>query len=80
MTGANKGIGFEICRQLASKEIMVILTSRDERRGVEAQEKLKGFGLSDYVVFHQLDVLDHTSIASLVEFVDSKFGKLDILV
>ncbi|KZV26728.1 short-chain dehydrogenase/reductase 2b-like [Dorcoceras hygrometricum] len=41
VTGANKGIGLEVCRQLASKGITVVLTARDERRGLEAVEKLK---------------------------------------
>lgn len=77
VTGGNKGIGFHICKQLASKGIMVILASRDEKRGTEAQEKLKEF---DNVVFHQLDVVDPASVAALVEFIKTKFGRLDILV
>ncbi|KAK4418669.1 (-)-isopiperitenone reductase [Sesamum alatum] len=80
VTGANKGIGFEICRQLASEGIMVISTARNEKRGIEAQERLKEFGLSDNVLFHQLDVVDPASIASLVEFIKTKYGRLDILV
>ncbi|KAK2650371.1 hypothetical protein Ddye_017860 [Dipteronia dyeriana] len=79
-TGANKGIGFEICKQLASKGVLVVLTSRDEKRGLEAVEKLKESGLSDYVIFHQLDVTDPASIASLADFIKTQFGKLDILV
>ncbi|KAF7138093.1 hypothetical protein RHSIM_Rhsim07G0018600 [Rhododendron simsii] len=80
VTGANKGLGFEICRQLASNGITVVLTARDEKRGIEALEKLKGSGLTDLVVFHQLDVANPSSIASLAEFVNTQFGKLDILV
>ncbi|CAI9781573.1 unnamed protein product [Fraxinus pennsylvanica] len=80
VTGANKGIGFELCRQLACKGVMVVLTARDEKRGNEALEKLKGFGLSENVVFHQLDVMDQTSIASLAHFIKNTYGKLDILV
>ncbi|KAL7158660.1 hypothetical protein ABFS83_02G159100 [Erythranthe nasuta] len=82
VTGANKGIGLEICRQLASVGITVILTARDEQRGLAAVEKLKGSsGISDDdVVFHQLDVTDFASVASLAQFIDSRFGKLDILV
>ncbi|XVF80012.1 hypothetical protein PTKIN_Ptkin15bG0036300 [Pterospermum kingtungense] len=80
VTGANKGIGLEICKQLASKGVMVVLTARDEKRGLEAVEKLKESGLSDNVVFHQLDVADPATIASLVEFIKTQFGKLDILV
>ncbi|KAJ9188362.1 hypothetical protein P3X46_003726 [Hevea brasiliensis] len=80
VTGANKGLGWGIVKQLASNGIMVVLTARDEKRGLEAVEKLKGFGLSDHVVFHQLDVTDTASIASLAEFIKTQFGKLDILV
>ncbi|GLU00625.1 hypothetical protein SLE2022_179770 [Rubroshorea leprosula] len=80
VTGANKGIGFEICKQLASKGVMVVLTARDEKRGLEAVEKLKESGLSENIVFHQLDVTDPTSIASLAHFIKIQFGKLDILV
>ncbi|CAK9158308.1 unnamed protein product [Ilex paraguariensis] len=79
VTGANKGIGLEICRQLASNGITVILTARDKERGVEAVEKLKTFGLSD-VFFHQLDVMDLASVASLADFIKTQFGKLDILI
>ncbi|RZC72980.1 hypothetical protein C5167_048460 [Papaver somniferum] len=80
VTGGNKGIGFEICRQLASNGISVVLTARDVTKGLEAVEKLKtSFGLSN-VVFHQLDMLNPTTISSLVEYVRRHFGKLDILV
>lgn len=79
MTGANKGIGLEICRQLASNGITVLLTARDERRGIEAVEKLKKSGASD-ILFHQLDVADPSSVALLAKFIESQFGKLDVLV
>ncbi|XP_050204179.1 (+)-neomenthol dehydrogenase-like [Mercurialis annua] len=80
VTGGNKGIGFGICKQLASNEIIVILTARDEKRGLEAVQKLKDSGLSDYVVFHQLDVADPDSISVFADFVKMRFRKLDILV
>ncbi|KAJ4953782.1 hypothetical protein NE237_030614 [Protea cynaroides] len=79
VTGGNKGIGFGICRQLASDGVTVVLTARDEKRGAEAVEGLKGSGFSN-VVFHQLDVTDSASIASLATFIKTHFGKLDILV
>ncbi|KAD5316796.1 hypothetical protein E3N88_16742 [Mikania micrantha] len=78
VTGGNKGVGFEICRQLADK-VTVVLTARDEKRGADAVARLHSSGLPD-VVFHQLDVTDPASIASLANFIDSRFGKLDILV
>lgn len=80
VTGANKGIGFETVRQLATAGVTVILTARDEKRGIDAVKSLlHGSGLSN-IVFHQLDVQDPKSIDSLVKFIQSKFGKLDILV
>lgn len=80
VTGANKGIGFETVRQLASNGIVVVLTGRDEKRGLEALEKLKHSALSDHVLFHQLDVSDPATITSLADFIRTQFGKLDILV
>ncbi|KAL2330342.1 hypothetical protein Fmac_017923 [Flemingia macrophylla] len=80
VTGANKGIGFGMCKKLASSGIVVVLTARDEKRGLKAVEKLKEFGLSFYVVFHQLDVDDPASVAALADFIKTQFGKLDILV
>ncbi|XP_021817011.1 (+)-neomenthol dehydrogenase-like [Prunus avium] len=80
VTGANKGIGFGTVKQLASNGVTVVLTARDEKRGLEAVDKLKEFGLSDLAVFHQLDVTDPSSITSLADFVKTQFGKLDILV
>ncbi|KAK7830418.1 salutaridine reductase [Quercus suber] len=79
VTGANKGLGFEISKQLASNGVRVILAARDVRRGNEAVEKLKDAGYSD-VVFHQLDLTDYASISSLADFIKTQFGKLDILV
>ncbi|XP_047328980.1 (+)-neomenthol dehydrogenase-like [Impatiens glandulifera] len=82
VTGANKGIGFEICKQLVASGITVVLTARDEKRGLEALEKLKE-SPSDKVIdvlFHRLDVADPSTIPPLVDFVKAKFGKLDILI
>ncbi|XP_022633324.1 uncharacterized protein LOC106753574 [Vigna radiata var. radiata] len=79
VTEANKGIGFAICKQLASNGFIVVFTARDEKRGVEAVEKLKELGLPGHVVFHQLDVIDPKSITSLVDFIKNQYGKLDIL-
>ncbi|KAM0884270.1 hypothetical protein ACQ4PT_031124 [Festuca glaucescens] len=79
VTGGNKGIGFEVCRQLASDGVTVVLTARDETRGTAAVEKLKGLGISD-VVFHQLDITNASNIAGLADFLKTRFGKLDVLV
>ena len=79
VTGGNKGIGLEVCRQLAGAGATVVLTARDETRGAAAVEKLREAGLSD-VMFHQLDITDAPSIARLADFLKARFGKLDILV
>ncbi|KAK1574908.1 hypothetical protein Q3G72_000953 [Acer saccharum] len=79
VTGANKGIGLEICRQLSSNGVMVILTARDDNRGREAVKTLYDSGFSD-VVFHRLDLMDPSSISSLANFIKTQFHKLDILV
>nr|GEW68140.1 glucose/ribitol dehydrogenase [Tanacetum cinerariifolium] len=86
VTGGNKGIGFEICGQLALTGIEVILTSRNESRGVEAVEKLNkaveklnSSGLSN-VIFHQLDITNSSSIGRLGKFIETRFRKLDILI
>ncbi|KAI6702956.1 hypothetical protein NL676_012092 [Syzygium grande] len=74
VTGANKGLGFAVCKFLASKGIVVVLTARDEKRGLEAIDKLKlEYGLSYHVIFHQLDVCDPASVLSLADFVEHKF-------
>ncbi|KAL6903760.1 hypothetical protein ACP4OV_004573 [Aristida adscensionis] len=79
VTGGNKGIGFEVCRQLAGNGVAVVSTARDEARGAAAVEKLKGLGLSN-TIFHQLEVTDASSIGRLADFLRSRFGKIDILV
>ncbi|KAI9110162.1 hypothetical protein K1719_019203 [Acacia pycnantha] len=83
-TGANKGIGYGICKKLATRGVKVVrLTARNEMRGLEALDKLKqeiGVSSSDSVLFHQLDVTDPSSIASFTHFITTSFGKLDILV
>ncbi|CAI9279106.1 unnamed protein product [Lactuca saligna] len=79
VTGGNKGIGFEICRQLAVNGIEVILTARNESRGIEAVKKLHDSSLPN-IVFHQLDINDPRSIERLAKFIETNFKKLDILI
>ena len=78
ITGANKGIGFEICRQLARKGLRVLLTSRDPRTGVKAQKILLQENLD--VLFHELDVTVLSSVQALVKYVEREHGGVDALV
>src|ERR1041384_3380767 len=79
VTGANRGIGFEVCRKLArDKGFAVILGARDHAKGVKAGETLSGEGLEVFPVF--LDVTNVESIAGAQRWVEEKFGRLDVLV
>jgi len=78
VTGANRGIGFETCRQLARQGISVVLTSRDPEKGRRAAETLCREGLD--VTHHPLDVTDASSIEELARFVEKELGRLDVLV
>lgn len=78
VTGANKGLGFEISRQLAKQGIRVILGARDPVKAQEACDKLKQEGLD--VQFHTLDVNNGESIHETVDWIKEQFGTLHILV
>jgi NAD(P)-dependent dehydrogenase (short-subunit alcohol dehydrogenase family) len=78
VTGANRGIGFEICRQLSTLGVSVVLTARDSDAGNLAQEKLAEEGID--VHFHQLDVTSERSIQKVAEFMENHVGRTDILV
>jgi NAD(P)-dependent dehydrogenase (short-subunit alcohol dehydrogenase family) len=78
VTGANRGIGSEVCQQLAQTGMQVVLTSHDDAKGNTTVEKLQRSGLN---VLHQhLDVTDSTSLMTLTKFIQSKFGHLEVLV
>jgi NAD(P)-dependent dehydrogenase (short-subunit alcohol dehydrogenase family) len=83
VTGANRGIGFEICRQLSSLGVSVVLTARDSDAGNLAKDRLAAEGIR--VLFHQLDVTDERSIVRLAAFMENglgsgQVGRADILV
>lgn len=78
VTGGNRGIGFEVCRQLADLGYKVILTSRDPLKGEAAASRLVRQGMA--VVFHPLDVTSETSILALHQYIVKGFDRLDILV
>ncbi len=79
VSGGNRGIGLEICRQLAQRDdIEVILTARDVRRGQTAAEALQADGLD--VHFQRLDVTDLNSVRRLAKYIADHKGRLDVLV
>jgi NAD(P)-dependent dehydrogenase (short-subunit alcohol dehydrogenase family) len=78
VTGANKGIGFEIARQLLQKGNQVIIGSRSKEKGAAAVATLEKEGLKALAM--QLDVTDADSIATAVAFVKQTWGRLDVLI
>lgn len=78
ITGANKGIGLETARQLAQKNITVLIGARDEAKGEEAVAELRKEGLEARAI--ALDVTKSESIRKAAEQVKKEFGHLDILV
>lgn len=78
VTGANRGLGFEACRQLAQCGFHVILTSRDRQRGLEAASVLGAEGLD--VTCHTLDVTNLEHVAAVHDAVLDEYGRLDVLV
>ncbi len=78
VTGANRGLGFETCRQLGKQGYKVILTSRDETKGEVAASKLKSENLD--ITYYSLDVTRDDSVQQLTDFINQQFGRLDILV
>jgi NAD(P)-dependent dehydrogenase (short-subunit alcohol dehydrogenase family) len=78
VTGGNRGIGFEICRQLAERRAQVVLTARKPEAGERAVKKLAEQNLS--ARFHPLNVTGPESIAALRDFLAHTFGRLDVLI
>ena len=79
VTGANKGLGLEIARQLGKAGFVVVLGSRDEKAGKTAVDQLAKDGIKDAHAV-KLEVTNPDHIASTVKFIGDKFGKLDVLV
>ena len=77
VTGANKGIGFEVVRQLARQNFRVFLGARNEKAGHDAAEKLSREG---DVIFLQIDVADEKSIRAAAEEFSGQSDRLDVLV
>lgn len=78
ITGANKGLGFEIARQLGKRGITVVIGARDERKGQFAADRLKSEGIDAHGLI--FDVIHTPSIERARDYVEREYGHLDILV
>jgi NAD(P)-dependent dehydrogenase (short-subunit alcohol dehydrogenase family) len=75
VTGANKGIGLQIAKDLAVNGLTVVVGSRNLENGQRAAESIDGDARAV-----QLDVTDHGSIAAAAEWIRNELGRLDVLV
>jgi NAD(P)-dependent dehydrogenase (short-subunit alcohol dehydrogenase family) len=78
VTGANRGIGLEVCRQLARRGYAVLLGSRDREKGAAAARAMYPAGWS--VIPLELDVTEPAGIERARAEVEARFGRLDALV
>lgn len=78
VTGGNRGIGLEVCRQMAQHGHRVVLGSRDLAKGVAAAQALVGEGLAVQAL--QLDVADGSSVEDVQRWLAAEYGRLDVLV
>src|SRR4051812_20755309 len=78
ITGANKGIGLEIARSLGALGHVVLVGSRDKKRGQAATDQLKAGGADAHLML--LDVTHQPSIVRTVSFIEQEYGRLDVLV
>ena len=78
VTGANKGIGFETARQLGQQGVKILAASRNKERGEAAVAQLQKEGID--ATFIQLDVDNNTDVENAVSYINSNYGKLDILI
>ncbi len=79
VTGANRGIGLEICRQLVSRcDFRVVLTSRDPETGRAAAGQLRTQGLA--LDYRRLDVTDEHDVAALADYLARDIQRCDVLV
>jgi NAD(P)-dependent dehydrogenase (short-subunit alcohol dehydrogenase family) len=78
VTGANKGIGLEIARQLGRLGFAVLLGARDDQRGRTAAQLLQTEGLD--ATYLLLDVTDQASIDAAARVIDERYGALDVLI
>ncbi|MFF4416675.1 SDR family oxidoreductase [Streptosporangium sp. NPDC001559] len=75
VTGGNRGIGKEVCRQLASRDYTVLLTARSRERAEGAAGRM-----GENVLPLRLDVTSPEDIEAVAREVEDRYGRLDVLV
>lgn len=78
VTGANRGLGLEIARQLGARGATVVVTARSGAAGRETGDQLSGGGIDAHHVI--LDVTDAGTVGGLSRELEVRYGRLDVLV
>lgn len=78
VTGANKGIGKEISRQLAARQVLVLMGAREHERGQKAVAEVRAEGFT--AEFIHMDVTSQQSVDNAAREIERRYGLLDILV
>jgi NAD(P)-dependent dehydrogenase (short-subunit alcohol dehydrogenase family) len=78
VTGANKGIGLEVCRRLGALGHVVLVGARDKKRGRNATDELKAAGIDAHLLL--VDVTHQPSIDRTADYIGQEYGRLDVLV
>ena len=78
VTGANKGIGFELARQLGRRGMSVLLGARNTQLGEDAAQKLTSEGLDAHALHIDLNQLE--TIHQAAKQIETEYGQLDVLI
>ena len=78
ITGGNRGIGFETAKALGAQGISIIIGCRDQAKGQLAAKELQVMGFKVEAITY--DANDERSPDSVYNFIEQKYGELDILI
>jgi NAD(P)-dependent dehydrogenase (short-subunit alcohol dehydrogenase family) len=78
ITGANKGIGFEVAKQLGKQGVKILLGARSPEKGEQAASTLKALGID--VAHVLIDITNEQSVSNAAKKIENEYGKLDILI
>ena len=80
ITGGNRGLGKETAKQLASKNHTIIISARNEEKGLKALKELKTATRNNDIHFVKMDVTNSEDINHAYQWINHQFGALDVLI
>jgi len=80
VTGASRGLGKELSKQLAKLGYNVLITARDEKKGKDVLEEISAHSPKSRLLFHELDVSNEKSIKRFGAYLKKEMIEVDILV